>query len=189
MTDEIKRLRSEFASSGYDMKKLSVAPSSDKEELPELLRKLEQQVEELGVAIGQNPNVSKSYCQSANRAADDLRAQIESLFARVQRENERLTDEIKACGEMYKQVCDPLQECCQKYKLGLGGEMCHELVIAEVDGLRSNIGRWRDELMRAGGALRSGTQTRTKLGRICYEMRMATALRSISAHTEGETRE
>jgi hypothetical protein len=37
----------------------------------------------------------------------------------------------------YKTMCGRLQECVQKHKLGLGGEQVDEVVIAELDRLRS----------------------------------------------------
>jgi len=48
-----------------------------------------------------------------------------------------LEKEIKARGEIYGAMCDRLHACCQKYKLGLGGEHVDRLVVEEVDRLRA----------------------------------------------------
>ena len=62
---------------------------------------------------------------------DAARQAIEEAFSKLSRE-------IKAMDELYTQVTSPLQDCCQRHHLGLGGEMVHELVIEEVDRLRSS---------------------------------------------------
>lgn len=67
---------------------------------------------------------------------NSARSKVEEMFRALRDENERLQREIKAMSEMYTQVTSPLQECCQRHRLGLGGELCHELVIEEVDRLR-----------------------------------------------------
>jgi hypothetical protein len=72
---------------------------------------------------------------NASRAA--LRQRIVDLVEEARlSELERAKAEIKAMDEMYTEVCAPLQDCCQKYHLGLGGEFVQELVVAEVDRLR-----------------------------------------------------
>lgn len=64
-----------------------------------------------------------------------LRSQVERMTG----ENEKLQVEVNARGEVYGQMCGRLHECCQKYKLGLGGEHVDELVVAEVERLRADL--------------------------------------------------
>lgn len=44
---------------------------------------------------------------------------------------------FNARGVVYGRMCDTLQQCVQKYKLGLGGELVDELVVAEVERLKA----------------------------------------------------
>jgi hypothetical protein len=99
--------------------------TTENEQLSELLDELEM----AAVAYLEDHTTRKTRLKPA-------RAKVESLFSRATEERDRLQREVKAMSEMYTQVTAPLQECCQKYKLGLGGEMCHELVIEEIERLR-----------------------------------------------------
>jgi len=50
---------------------------------------------------------------------------------------ERVIDNVKLLDEIHREMCERLHECCQKYKLGLGGERIDRLVCEEIDRLRS----------------------------------------------------
>lgn len=52
----------------------------------------------------------------------------------------RLRRDHDAMDKMYTGVCVPLQECCQRHHLGLGGENVAELVVEE-------IAKWRGKLI------------------------------------------
>ena len=49
---------------------------------------------------------------------------------------EELEAEVAARGKLYGDMCGILHDCCQKYRLGLGGENIAELVTEEVARLR-----------------------------------------------------
>ncbi len=50
---------------------------------------------------------------------------------------DRAVEMVKWLDENHRKICAGLQECVQKYHLGLGGEMIDELVIKELHRLKS----------------------------------------------------
>ena len=52
----------------------------------------------------------------------------------------RLAANVVAMRANYARICDALQSCVQRHKLGLGGELIDELVVAEVDRSRASSG-------------------------------------------------
>lgn len=60
------------------------------------------------------------------------------LVAEVERRDKDL-ETFDWLKKEYGRVCGMLQETCQKYKLGLGGEDVAELVVAEVERLKEEL--------------------------------------------------
>lgn len=81
------------------------------------------------------------YCSPEREKQIAQVREARSRISELEAENERLGREVKAMDEMYSQVTTPLQNCCQRHHLGLGGEMTHELVVEEVDRLRAHTAR------------------------------------------------
>jgi len=74
--------------------------------------------------------------------------QILAARSRVEAYVEELETEITARGKLYGAMCGILHDCCQKYKLGLGGENIAELVTEEVAQLRQENTELRRRLNR-----------------------------------------
>jgi hypothetical protein len=102
-------------------------------------------LDELCEAVGEFQDVSDAWAKStaetyqmeyAQKAVNAARLAVEALFEKQQAE-------IGARGKLYGEMCGILHDCCQKYKLGLGGENIAELVTEEVSHLRSENGALR----------------------------------------------
>lgn len=116
----------------YDAAHSPVAPTADFREL-------------LDALIDKSVRVENCECESMPcehvieyRAS---RKALEDYEARIRAEHQR---EVKAMNKMFGEVCEPLHDCCQRHKLGLGGEHVQHLVVEEVDRLSAELSSLRD---------------------------------------------
>jgi hypothetical protein len=65
------------------------------------------------------------------------KGQVLAIAAVLDCKPDQAVDMARELVSRYKTMCGRLQECVQKHKLGLGGEQVDEVVIAELDRLRS----------------------------------------------------
>ena len=109
---------------------------------------LRDALDELCEAVGEFQDVSDAWAKStaetyqmeyAQKAVNAARLAVEALFEKQQAE-------IGARGKLYGDMCGVLHDCCQKYRLGLGGENIAELVTEEVGRLRATM-LTRDEAL------------------------------------------
>ena len=81
-----------------------------------------------------------------DRTSAKVFASVASLESRIA----ALTQENAAIKKIYAMHCEEVQECVQRFHIGLGGENIFELVTSEVARLTAERDEWREKFNRCG---------------------------------------